>query len=1130
MRDIRAQAPRAPAMTRQQRVQHVVDHYAENPRASAKQLRSLGMPTSFIRAVHRDKVPNPKNRPSSPVGKRAASSLAAGFTGNKLLDRTLGDLGQAGLYALPGAAITAKNVAHDVYAALPKTKGGPGFKRTRQAGAAIGRGFAEDVRHPLRHPGYTLLDASALLSGGAGAAARGAASLRAIRAGESVARATTRKGFEGGSLLHAPEPGTVKLKVGEATVEKPLSRNAALRQVQRARYRKAQHRLDAGAVPEPAPTGPARFHEEHGAESLYGKELRHQRRLEQSIAHGEFTNVARKTRRLSRGQHAAMRVVAIEGKEALRNPEVLQRHIDTHRRLIGEGGDKASHEAAIRDLKLAAKTLENPPAKFLEALKSTRALANLGERESIARGFLSKETAAGRKQAIADVYGGKAGRGSFYFHAGPATRPRRVGRFYNPRPGEAGLGKVTPSRYAPELGRQFTGKGIRRGYVPLNVPQAVMQAYGRRVHLHSAHDLYETLRKASTEARGSRYQIPIRATSSIGKELKRYLATVEEHLHASPDELHALTRDELARLEQELKAAEHADAPLGANIKGVRWVDRRFIKDLGENPERGVLARTADAITNPTRFATLYLRPAYALNLLGNAGMVALEGPGAAHAMWEAARSEAKHGARNTARMDAAMGSGRALGQVVKTGFMHHINERVAGGWNAVTDLHMRRSAFLLESRRAGFHRKADLNRLLHDPKLRPKLNEVTRRARKVIGDYEDLGPTEKNAIRRLAYFYPWTKVATKWTGHALGEHPIKSAALAQNSRTEAEHAKRLLGKLPEWARVSGLVPIGKEHDGLLRTVNPSSVNTPATVVQTGTALANTARGLAGATHGSIGLKDLATPALEAFLTAGDQVQHGRHTGIPGVLESTPIPSALRRAGIGGEPSKTYPDKGIGPAVGPLGAGGLYPRNVSLEQLHKQARREERATMSPHQRALDDFSVLRGHLKQTVREQLGYKAIPPKLAKRLNLLEERAANRAKLGSNPTSLQKFIADARLIRKHGWANDARVAHAIRWARTASSDDISHELRHLTETYFDPDRVASDSLRWLNERAAVAAEVDWIAKSHQHDMAEARKWLRKNDFSIDDLRSARAYVHSHYRPPAGGWPSADALKVPR
>src|SRR5262245_13956705 len=53
-------------------------------------------------------------------------------------------------------------------------------------------GVIEDIRHPLRHPGYTLLDILPLASGGAGAAVRLGAASRAARVGESAAQAFLR--------------------------------------------------------------------------------------------------------------------------------------------------------------------------------------------------------------------------------------------------------------------------------------------------------------------------------------------------------------------------------------------------------------------------------------------------------------------------------------------------------------------------------------------------------------------------------------------------------------------------------------------------------------------------------------------------------------------------------------------------------------------------------------------------------------------------------------------------------------------------------------------------------------------------------------------------------------------------
>lgn len=164
-----------------------------------------------------------------------------------------------------------------------------------------------------------------------------------------------------------------------------------------------------------------------------------------------------------------------------------------------------------------------------------------------------------------------------------------------------------------------------------------------------------------------------------------------------------------------------------------------------------------------------------------------------------------------------------------------------------------------------------------------------------------------------------------------------------------------------------------------------------------------------------------------------------------------------------------------------------------------------------------------------MRDQLGLKQIPPKLAARLSLLEERAAARAKYGSD-TALKRFTSDLRILRAHGWMDAAESRKALQYARSVSKEELSKGLRYMTEHYFDRDGMASESVRWLNERAALAAEIDWIARSGQNSMKEARAWLSKNEFGIDDLRSARSYAHAHYKPPKGGWPAADTLKLPR
>ncbi len=118
------------------------------------------------------------------------------------------------------------------------------------------------------------------------------------------------------------------------------------------------------------------------------------------------------------------------------------------------------------------------------------------------------------------------------------------------------------------------------------------------------------------------------------------------------------------------------------------------------------------------------------------------------------------------------------------------------------------------------------------------------------------------------------------------------------------------------------------------------------------------------------------------------------------------------------------------------------------------------------ERVADNFRGFRGELKQALRDQLGLKRIPPQLASRLNLLEERANARAKLGKNQSSLEKFRSDVRLMRRHGWMTDTEARQALRWAHSARKDDVSHKgLRSLTANYFDRDYMASHSVAYVN-----------------------------------------------------------------
>lgn len=982
--------------------------------------------------------------------------------------RFLQDLGNAAIYSVPGAIHAGATVARDVGTAA---HGDFSFKRSRRLGEQIGRSTYQDIQHPLRHPGYALLDALAVASVGAGAVARAGAVGRELAAGGGLRAA-------GKATVLRPKAYT--FKVGDLEVDKPLSRNQLIAAGQRVRYRGVQRRLDQGApAHEPGTTLGRGIANLTSPETVVGNEIRAARRVEKAYQAAPLVEHARDVaprfkRRLSRGENAALAVLGVEGHGALDNPgQVIARHIATHRRYIAEGADVAANQSWITNLKLAGKALHNPSPRLLAAYDATRRLANTGEAELVQRGLLSRAQAEGRKAAIAGVYGHKAGHvpeGSYFFTLADrglqGLQRHAGGRFYSPRPKATGVPPPDAGRMVPGIKQRFTGRATRKG-LPLNMPQVVAHGYARRLHLVSAHDFYGTLLQASHDVRRSEYDVPIRSTRTIPKQLKDALQKLEQHAasNPTPDEAAALSHAELKALADHLQADEHARAAVGQSVKGVRWVDRRLIKDLGENQVRGPVEKLADAINNPLRVGALYLRPAYLLNLLGNAGMLGVsEGRHGIPAINDALRSHAIHGSRNTAVIDSLMGASRSRGFSVDTGPLGRASHGLAEFWNTITDLHSRRQSFFHSARLSGYNTPEKINALLHDPALKRERNLVVRRANKDIVDYT-LTPAEQQTIRRLIYFYPWVSRGSLWALRAEAEHPVKGVLLAQSGRPVEAQAKKILGAVPSW--LEGAIPAGPQRGGKVPVRNFSSLNTYQTAQQTADALIQTGAALGNLPHrpGSKGIGELLTPAAQLLASStGGGTSHG---GIMGALEGTAPYQLARRLGKVGKPSKTYPDTGLGPAFGPFTAGGLYPRNVSVQAVHKDAYAEMRPAqrVAAQTRDLHQTLIVEGRRNKFLKPD---EKLPPELERALRLNQQRATAIAKAHAR-TSRDRYHVDIELLVKMGAMDPADSNLAFKWANHATDAQIRSERAKITKGYFDPPPEGSQQ-GWLHHAVKV------------------------------------------------------------
>lgn len=1023
---------------------------------------SSGLIPKVAEAVGTAFTPHRKGRLAAADTARAQAGIPnAGIVmpGTGLAAQVLGPLAQGAVYG-PGGVVVA--VAH------------PG----RTAG---------EVYQHLRHPnaadaaflGYVIPVAAATT------AARLAGATQAIRAGEGFGSAVTRSSEAGGSLLHTPRgapvtinvlgpepPGGIGPREG-FPIQRPVSRNVLRRPFQRARGRAIQRGINREAATPGVPIGRFRVGERSGqkiaqtvsARTTVARELRAKRRVEDALANALANDLMKISRKLNRGEHAAVSVVGIAGDQAITDPAAtVATQIATHEKFVQDAlaAGAAPEDALVQanrhridDLKLAQVALENPSPRLKKALALAAQTSQDTEARLIAAGHLTAEQAQGRvtnlyrtyhgaeyvrptaarlgrpssglvrqrgyverlqglvdkqaervaaeterlaafspmeiprgaignravsegkvltpkggarlerlsaglsvaKERLATMENAAAARvtptgfvggqpvdappGSFYFPLSRRYQPAATPPTAFPgRPGPYGKGPVaTP----PELRQAFTGASVEKGALPAESATAL--AIRARVvnGVLAAERQFADLFRIGSPVKQSIYDIGIRDTPAIREELKQFFRDLADTAEADPAQLDALSQAGLARLEEHMRFVENVG--VGESVPGVKWVDRRYLYDLGHVTPGGVVGSVADAINNPLRISQLYLRPAYVLNLLGNLGMNGItEGVRIFPALRQATLSHRLYGDDVTRLVDAGMGASLSRSFSVPTGVLHDKAQALGEAWNSVTDLYSRRGAFFGEAAREGFKTPTQVKALLTDPAHAATRIRIFRTANRNIVDYNSLTPFEANEVRRAIYFYPWVSRATVWTLRVLAEHPGKSFTLFELGQVGSDHAHRALGKhLPRWADELGLIPAGS-RGGLTSTYNPSSVYTPTSAVQAVHALSDFAKGVIGLPQGG-GFGETLTPAASMFLGAGTPTDPGsKPKGLIGLVEQQPLVGLAARTGLvpGLPTSQTYPGRGPLGGAGPFVLGGLAPpgRPISRARLGDQALRE----------------------------------------------------------------------------------------------------------------------------------------------------------------------------------------------
>lgn len=1012
--------------------------------------------------------PLPGSLPPETEKKLQAAGLMP-TRGGGLVFKTAENLAEAAVNTPAGLFEVGKAGAFDL---RDTVRGKPTVKRSRKVADAVVASTVETVRHPLRRPGDTLLLGWGAVGAGAGAASRVSAVGRHVRKG-NVGKALVGKPHEGGSLLRAPQPRERVLKHGDLKVRAPESRNKAVAAVTR--------QLDK------RPGGQA-------SPRRVGQELSEELRITEALERAPMLALANRAKKLTKAQQTAVRVIAEEAPLA----ERIRYHQE--RAAGGKGQTRRDHRYQAMLLQAATRYVKDGPdgkPAFRDDFKGTRVGKGVGSAElkSIyedagkvaddraatlkALGLLSDESEAARISGPGREIAGQT------LRAPDEPSPPTPGQLslIEPNPDErfsGGAFRVPYTRTQPprahEGAAQFRGGTPRKpGSVTHEFKAGLLKSGGFRP------DAVKQIAESGVEAQryagavrlrdrlleGAKDEpfdnaVPIKTDDLVNKpyppQVARILQKAEDGQPLSRNEKRYLGSqfDEIVR-----ELGLDPDREITA-VKGVKWIDRRVLKELHRQgaPLRALLGNrttdTIDAINNFSRLAIFYTKPGYIPpNVIGNALLNFNQQGFSSIPNLAATGSWARKLGDDVAKVDAVMGEGviGSLGGGNKGAPLAAEANFAAGKLSLITDRRFRRNAFRHEARQAGFRTAAQVKDLLTNPARRGDLVEVAKRANREVIDYGRLTKNESEIHRRLLFVYPFLKGSAIYTGRFVKEHPVKAAAMAQLAQVGKEEADRELGPRPSYAE--GLVSLGEGR--AMNLAGAGLFNAPAQVAKT---IGDAAT---GRDRSGFKLSEMLTPAAGLVLAiasgrdsfTGRALKGPRDTIQTSLLNSLPQKQLYDRLTRpeGGEDNRVYPYSDRD-ALLQFGLGSIAPRPVNREALNQQAREEQASDLSPTER---EFRKVFDDRRQTHEafKKHGLKLedgrLPKALRQSFNVKAERFAGYARVGHEPTQLDRYLSDMRVFVKLGVATPEQATEGVRWARGATSAEIE-ALRNTWSTRRD------------------------------------------------------------------------------
>lgn len=834
----------------------------------------MPLPARALRAQGKSPArPKGQLAPRTMRGQSTAHPIPHGSHGvGGFLNRFGSDIKKTALNA-PGGFIELGNAVgsdvkgfyHNLYMGAGTPSGIHGSReKTGQTGKiveALGRQTAEDFKHPLRHPGNTALDISALASGGAGIAARGALAGRALRLGEY--------GDAASAILKRPPQGPryVRLPDRRQILAGSYSRNQITKLGQKMADKVREAHPDTRGLLSPKTQ-----------RERYGTAFRKQQQRITDLERSKASAIVREsdTARINRGpldlRHgltaAQQKAIQVVGEGVPINQRI-KFHKAQRAELKGRNLKRTNIE--IKLLTAAKEYVHSPGgdprilAKFPNLQAITQHASNIAHTRTatlVKSGVLDLENT--RIHQPGQILTGKADFANGKFRV-PYTRERSGALTMRLGSGKTvGLGRK-PSTVTHE----FTGGILKTGGGRVDTTHLLAESYVEAQRYASALNArHFLLHNGQETAAGLKDPVAIRES---WLKSKPYDPRVKEILKKQ-DQGITLNARERVRLEKAYNdhfqgMFDESLSPSGEKIPGVKWIDRAELGGLDmPNPLVGLESHKSaravlhvfDSINNASRAAILYLKPAYAApNILGNTALTLLQqGFAAPLNLWHGARLNHLLAPVDAAAVDELVGAGITAALKADRGFAAKSTQWAGSKWEKVVDQPFRRASFLYEAKREGFRTPEAIHELIHNKKNRDKLHQVVDRANRELIDYGNLSPVEREFIRRMIFFYPWVKGSTTFAARQLAEHPIVSAVQAQAGRRGAETQARELGPQPSWAealvKTSGF-------GNIVRTINPSAASisqTPADILEA----------LSGG--GFHNLAENFTPAIQAVSTA----------------------------------------------------------------------------------------------------------------------------------------------------------------------------------------------------------------------------------------------------------------------